>query len=164
MPLTAIDLMREHVRAIYRAATGADFAQEDPGEKPEDAGVDLDEVRLRFADLEAMARGIPEIAERVPPFSFRPMVDLMEGEKEWIVDVTVPGVDPEDVCVEIAGDTLILSGSRSGGPPEGHDYLLAEIPRGPFSRTVSLPRRVEQDPVVEFRNGTMTIRLQKPAP
>jgi HSP20 family protein len=160
MSETPFGLMRAQVNAIYRAATGCELVTEQAGEETELAA---DDVALRFADLQAMARSIPFVSARVPPFSFTPQVDVLEAEKEWVVAMTVPGVDSDDVAVEVSGDALTVSGARRIGTAGGSSYLHAEIPRGPFSRIVRLPEPIESQPRVEFEHGMLSIRIAKAA-
>jgi HSP20 family protein len=159
METTAIDLMREQVRAIYRAATGSELVESESG--GEAAALPLDDVALRFADLEAMARSVPGVAERVPPFSFTPLIDLIEDAREWVVEAAVPGVDPDEVSVETSGDVLIVSGIRRGAS-NGRSYMHAEIPRGPFRRSIQMPQPIERPPRVHVEQGVISVHVPKP--
>src|SRR6266702_6815866 len=95
-----IQIMRDQVCTIYRAVTGADMptvevADGDP-EPP------LEEVTRSFAELEAMARTSPALAERVPPFSFSPSLDVFLDGENLLIEAVVPGVDRKDITVECA--------------------------------------------------------------
>jgi HSP20 family molecular chaperone IbpA len=159
---TRFEMMHDHVRAIHRAVTGADPPDAAPGEgAPAPAA---DEVSQRFAELEALARSIAPIAERVPPFSFSPPLDVIETARELIVELGVPGVERADVEAEVSGHTLVISGARSTTqPPEGRIYLHAELPRGPFRREVRLPEPAGGAPRLEVEHGIVRVRLARSA-
>jgi len=163
------DIMRDQVRAIYQAVTGAELPEkaEVPGALPLPAGPEASEVvSRRFAELDAYARLLPGVAARVPPFAFAPLVDVVEREKELVVEVALPGVTKDDVQVELSGGLLVITGVRAGEPPNGRGYRYAEIPRGPFRRVLALPPDVSGDARrVEVEHGVARIRLHKtPAP
>jgi HSP20 family molecular chaperone IbpA len=155
-----IDIMREEVRAIFRAVTGTDMPEPVvPASAPAPAE---DEVTRSFADLEAAARLIPEVQERVPPFSFTPPLDVFEDKETLVFTLAVPGIDRDDVSVELRGDVLLISGVRRGEPVwNGHAQLHAEIPRGPFQRSVRLATPVAADLKVEIDRGLVRIQLSK---
>jgi HSP20 family molecular chaperone IbpA len=163
MPPSPIELMLDHVRAIFRALTGHDLAE--PEVSGSATAPPIQFVAQRFADLEAIARSIPAIADRVPPFYFAPPLDAIGSEREIIVEVGVPGIERHDVEVELRGDLLTIAGTRAGEPGlDGHSYYHAEIPRGPFRRVVRLPQRVVGEPRVFVTHGVISVRLTKSVP
>jgi HSP20 family molecular chaperone IbpA len=172
MNRATVELMREEVRAIFHAVTGTDMpeveaAAEAPGEAGEAGSAPVEEVARRFADLEARARTIPEVLERVPPFSFTPPLDVIEGKDEILITLAAPGVDRDDVTVDLSGDgvVLVISGVRRGdAASDGRAYVHAEIPRGPFQRTVLLSAAARPEPRVDLDRGLIRIQLRKAAP
>jgi HSP20 family molecular chaperone IbpA len=163
MRASRFEMMHDHVRAIHRAVTGADPPE--PIQPPEGgAPPTMESLMRRFAELEALARTTPPIAERVPPFSFAPPIDVISSDRELIVEVGVPGVASDDVEVELNGDTLIVSGARPTSVAlNGRIYLHAELPRGPFRRAVQLPSATGGRPRVEVENGIVRVRLTRAA-
>jgi HSP20 family protein len=163
MPSPRLELMYDHVRAIHRALTG-----EDPPERaaPEGGLGDLtpERVASHFAELEALARAIPSVAERVPPFSFTPPLDVIGTERELVFELGVPGIDAGDVHVELANGWLVVSGARAGeAPPERRIYLHAVMPRGPFRRAVELQSPTAGAPRLEVDRGIVRVRIAKSA-
>jgi HSP20 family molecular chaperone IbpA len=157
---TTLEMMHDHVRAIHRAITGSDPPE--PKSPVEGGGPTPHLIADRFAELEAVARSIPTIAERVPPFSFAPPVDVIGTEREVICELGVPGVEQSDVNVELAQDTLLVSGALSTRSAlDGRIYFHAEMPRGLFRRIVRLPEPTSGTPRVEVQNGVIRIRLTK---
>jgi HSP20 family protein len=158
---STLALMRDQVRAIYRAITGEDMPEEGVA-SPEEHGVSPDDVARRFAELEAITRSIPVLTERIPPFSFAPLLDVIDSGNELLIEVAVPGVGKEDILVELSGGQLILSGVRRGErAANGRVFYHAEIPRGPFYRVVPLPYPIVGEPRVEVRQGLIYVHLSK---
>jgi len=163
MRLSRLELMYDHVRAIHRSLTGAEPPMAAPAggdqKKPS-----FDDVARRFAELEAVARSIPSVAERVPPFSFAPPLDVIGTERELIFELGVPGVERADVEVEATGGELVVSGARhSPAALDGRVYFHAEMPRGPFRRVIAQPESTSGPPRVEVENGIVRIKLARAA-
>ena len=156
------DLIIDHVRSIYRAATGAELPQD-----PQSAGPPLREgsedlLILQFAQLDALAHLVPNLAERVPPLSFAPPVEVIDRGTEIVVQVALPGVRNEDVSVQAADGMLVISGLRPGEPTNGQVYRYTEIPRGPFRRILPLPAEAMHEPLrVEAKEGLLRVSLTK---
>ena len=153
---STIDLMRNRARAIYQALTGTDLP-EGESNGSEASEISADEVARRFADLEAMARRIPNVA---PSFSFAPPLDARERDGELVLEVALPGIQRDDVTVEVNEDTLVISGVLARRDANGSTYLYHEIPSGPFFRVVKLPYPVRPDPKLELDRGLIVIRLR----
>jgi HSP20 family protein len=156
---STIDLMRDQARAIYQALTGTDL----PEGEAEAATLDVsvDEVARRFAELEALARQIPTVSERIRSFSFAPPLDVREREQLLTIEVAIPGIERDDVAVEVNEDTLVISGVLRRKEKNGNAYLHTEIPSGPFYRVVKLPCPVKPEPKLELDRGLVVIQLSK---
>jgi HSP20 family molecular chaperone IbpA len=163
MHRTPLELMRSHLRDIHQAVTGKELPDEAAKlEVPSGAELSQDGVMRLFTELEVVARTLPEVATRVPPFSFTPPVDLLENDRALIAEVAVPGVERDDVAVEVKGELLIVSGSREQrGAHDSPRFVHAEIARGPFRRVVQLPHAVTDELKVNVERGLIRIELTK---
>ena len=96
---------------------------------------------------------------RVDRAAWLPRVDLVDQETGWLVRVETPGMDPEAVDVEVEGNTLTISGSRSFTNEENDDsYLRKEIFEGTFRRTIRLPESAEASEIsASSRDGLLEI-------
>lgn len=92
-----------------------------------------------------------------------PAVDLYEKGDAVIVEAELPGVDPDDVDVEISDHHLVIRGQvrRSEERHEGGVYRQ-ERRFGAFVRTIPLPEDVDVDRAsASFRRGILELRLPK---
>lgn len=93
-----------------------------------------------------------------------PPVNLWVGDSSVVVTAELPGLSAEDVDLSVREDALTIRGERK--LPEGTEdagWHRRERPQGPFSRTVSLPFRVDPDKVTaRFENGLLEIEMQQP--
>lgn len=115
---------------------------------------DLADIRTRFdriiADLADGEHGtlIPEL-------------DVVEESDQVIVKVNVPGIDPEELKVEIEDDLLTVSGEHAEEQEEtGKRFVRRERRVGSFSRTITLPEGAKRDEVdATCRNGVLRITV-----
>jgi HSP20 family protein len=76
-----------------------------------------------------------------------------------------PASRPEDLDISIEGRQLAIRGTLPNfSDNEERRYWLANIPRGEFSRNVTLPATVEMDNVqAQVRDGLLTLTMPKVA-
>jgi len=94
-----------------------------------------------------------------------PPVDIRETNEAYIVELDLPGANPDDTEVLVEGRTLTVKGkfAEEKEEPRGN-YLVKERRRGQFMRAVALPGMVDVDKVSSsFENGQLTITLPKAA-
>jgi HSP20 family protein len=93
---------------------------------------------------------------------FIPALDVRETEDEYLVLVDLPGVQSEDVVIELIDQVLTISGSRA--PVETGEAQRLERPSGSFVRRLSLPKGVDSDKVVaDYKDGVLELRIPKRA-
>jgi HSP20 family protein len=94
-----------------------------------------------------------------------PKVDVRERDQEVDVVAELPGMDEDDVEVNVADGALIIRGEKeSESEEEDEDYLLRERTFGYVERVVPLPENLELDKAeATFKNGLLTIRIPKQA-
>jgi HSP20 family protein len=89
-------------------------------------------------------------------------LDVSETDEEIRVRAEVPGIDPEDIDIQLSGDLLTLSGEKKSEAEENGTCHYSERCYGSFRRTLRLGTPVEPDRIhAEHRNGVVTIRLAK---
>ena len=124
-----------------------------------------------FANFERMRREVDELFgdlwERTgyAPRSasgFAPHVDVYYcGEPpRAIVKADLPGVELEEIQLEISGRELKISGERPVPETEGRVYQQLEIATGPFSRVVELGADIVTEQVrATYDDGVLRIEL-----
>jgi HSP20 family protein len=90
-------------------------------------------------------------ATTAPGYSFP--VDVSETDNDYLVRASLPGFRPEDIQVDVRGNTLTILARRTHAEERrGEDWLLRERQVGAFFRAIELPGSVDADRA----RGTMT--------
>ena len=94
-------------------------------------------------------------------FGWTPSVDIRETGDAIIAYAALPGVDKEEVELEVKDGNLILSGKRKEIGAEDN-WIRRELPYGQFYRAFKLSAEVKADAVkAQFKNGILEIHLPK---
>lgn len=90
-------------------------------------------------------------------------LDVIDRDKELVVRAELPGVEKDDVKVEITGDRLMIEAERKfEEEEEKEDFYRHELGYGQLMRTVALPEEVDVDNVnAELKEGILSITLPK---
>ena len=102
----------------------------------------------------------------VRPFntgSFTPRVNVTEDNENLYVHAEIPGVDKNDIKINVVGDVLTISGEKkSEQKDEKKNYYRIERNYGSFSRSFTLPAEVITDKIgAEYKDGVLNITLPK---
>lgn len=90
-------------------------------------------------------------------------VDIQETDRELVVSLEAPGLEKEDIQIEVHGDQLLVKGEKhyQHSGERGH-YHIHECAYGLFQRLVPLPTAVEEDGTsASYKRGVLTITLPK---
>lgn len=90
-------------------------------------------------------------------------LDVTTGTDALTIEAALPGVKPEDVDITIENGTVTISGkTASERSAEEGAYVLQEIRRGTFSRSVTLPTGLEADKAkATFEHGVLRLEIPK---
>src|SRR5512132_994782 len=93
-----------------------------------------------------------------------PAMDLVETEDHFVLRADLPGLDEDDVQIEVEDDVLTVSGERKAEHEEqGEGFYRVERAFGAFRRSLTLPEGVDAEAVqARFHNGVLEIRIPKP--
>jgi HSP20 family protein len=93
-----------------------------------------------------------------------PAMDLVESGDHFVLRADLPGLDQEDVKIEIEDTTLTISGERKAEHEEKEEgYYRLERAFGSFSRTLQLPKGIDPEGVsASFDRGVLEVRIPKP--
>ena len=94
---------------------------------------------------------------------FTPSVNVREGEFAYHVDVDLPGVNKEDIKVDVKDGQLVLTGERNFKKEvKEEDYHKVETSFGKFSRSFSLPDNIDVENIdASCENGVLEVVLPK---
>ena len=94
-----------------------------------------------------------------------PAMDLVETEDQLVLRADLPGVDKDDVGIEVKDGVLTVSGERRAEHEEKREgFHRVERSFGRFSRSLELPQGVAADSVrASFERGVLEVRMPKPA-
>lgn len=94
-----------------------------------------------------------------------PRINVRETDTTLEVEAELPGVDEEDIDVQLSDNLLTIRGEKRAESKEEKDgdYRLIERSYGSFARSIEVPFAVEADGVeATFRNGVLHLSLPKP--
>lgn len=91
-----------------------------------------------------------------------PSVQFSDGGTALELRADLPGVKDSDIRLTVNQDTLTLAAERKTAPPEG--FRVHRLERAPwrFTRSWSLPTRVDPERVsAKLKDGVLTVILEK---
>lgn len=89
-------------------------------------------------------------------------VNVYETDEDVLLVAPMPGVQAENIDIEILGSTVTLRASLRGPGQENRQYLVHEWTYGPYERTVDLPMEVDAEHAnASHGNGVLTLSLPK---
>jgi HSP20 family protein len=97
--------------------------------------------------------------------SWSPPVEVLQRDGNLVVRADLPGLDPEDVRVEVDDEAITIAGERRARQEEKREgYFVSERSYGSFVRQIPLPRGVDRNNVeATFENGVLEVTLKLPA-
>lgn len=100
--------------------------------------------------------------------SRQPLIDLADNGKEYLLKAEMPGINKEDLAIEVGENEIEISGeTRTEEKEEDKDrgYIRRERRYSKFHRTLPLPDSVIADKAeAELKDGVLTVKLPKASP
>lgn len=125
-------------------------------------------VPFVWREMDRLQREMNRLFDDYAPSRLRraagyPAMNVWTNEEGLVITAEVPGVKPDDIDVNVVGDTLTLSGVRKPDElDESSRYHRQERGYGNFSRTIQLPYLVDVGKVeAAFKNGVLNITLPR---
>ena len=105
-----------------------------------------------------------DLDDEISLSDWRPPVDIYETAAGIVLKVELPGVNKEDVSVEVKDNVLTLKGERLLDPKIKDDqYYRKERSFGKFNRSFSLQEQVKPDLIkASLKNGILTLEVPRP--
>jgi HSP20 family protein len=95
--------------------------------------------------------------------SSMPAVNIKEDEKNYSLELAVPGMDKNDLKIDINEDVMTISSESKHETEEKRDgYKRKEFSYSSFCRTFYIPENVNRDKIeANYRDGILTVGLPK---
>jgi HSP20 family protein len=95
---------------------------------------------------------------------WNPAVDLYEKDDHFVIKAELPGVDRQDIRIDLKDRVLTLSGERTQEQEvKEENYYRQERSYGKFQRAFRLPADVDSDKIkAEFKDGVLQVEVPKP--
>lgn len=121
---------------------------------------DFDQIFNRFLGSwpsRSMLRAAPDAAASASLPAVNTYVD--KNNKNFHIQVALPGVDPKNVEIQVQGDILSIRAQQElKQENKDANYIYREISYGAFERDIELPAGVDRDKIsAEFRNGVLEV-------
>ena len=99
----------------------------------------------------------------VPAEHREPFIDVMDGDKEIIATAEMPGLEKQDIKINVTEDMLEISAeTKQEDKKEEKGYIYRERRSGRYYRAISLPSPVDPDnSKATYENGVLEIKMPK---
>ena len=130
-------------------------------------------VILKNQQVEKLRRDMDRMFERLwgefglssLPTAVRefPAIDLTETKDSLIINAEIPGINPEDINIDITENTLSIRGEiKQDRVSNKEGFVRTERRYGSFSKTLNLPCRIVVDDVrATYREGMLNVSMPK---
>ena len=89
--------------------------------------------------------------------------DIKENKDSYVISMDIPGMEKENINVEVKNNTLFVSGERKNENEQNNaNYYRQERSFGYFSQSLPLPPDASTSGIsVNYKNGVLTIEIPK---
>jgi HSP20 family protein len=109
-----------------------------------------------FRDLDRLTQQVFGTATRPAAMP----IDAYRRGEEFIVELDLPGVQPDSIDLTIEKNVLTVHAERRRDGTEGVELLVGERPHGTFSRQLFLGDTLDTDAIqADYVDGVLTLRL-----
>ena len=92
--------------------------------------------------------------------SFRPSMDVIENESQYIIEFDLPGVEKKDVEVNSSDGILTIIAERKN--EKNKSYIQQESQYGIYKRSFELLNTMQEDKIkANFKRGVLTLIVPK---
>ena len=95
--------------------------------------------------------------------SSMPSVNIRENEKNYTLELAVPGIDKKDLKIDINEDVLTVSSeAKNETEEEKEGYKRKEFSYTSFCRSFYIPDNVNKEKIgASYKDGILTVELPK---
>ena len=90
-------------------------------------------------------------------------VDVKADEEAYTISALIPGIEADEINVEILKNTISIRGEFNDDEENENDkFLVSELPAGRFYRELTLPTAMDSSKAAaSLKNGVFTLRVPK---
>jgi HSP20 family protein len=89
-------------------------------------------------------------------------VDVHGGENEYTIRALVPGLEADDLDIEVLNNTVTIRGEFKDCTEENTKPLTCELPQGRFGRVITLPTVLDTAHIeASLKNGMLVLKVPK---
>ena len=90
-------------------------------------------------------------------------VDVKADEEAYTISALIPGIEADEINVEILKNTVSIRGEFNDDEENEKDnYLVSELPVGRFRRELTMPTAMDSSKAdASLKNGVFTLRVPK---
>jgi len=100
--------------------------------------------------------------------TFRPAIEIKQNEKEYKVKVQLPGVNKEDIKIDLENDYMTVTAETKEekkstiGEEKDEKIHTSEFRYGKYVRTIGFDNPIKTDKsIAEYQNGVLHITVPK---
>lgn len=118
----------------------------------------------RIFDSFGLGSGLASRGFGLAPGAWAPQVEVFQRGGQFVVRADLPGLNRDDVRVEVTDDVVTIRGERRREHEEHREgYYRSERSYGGFIRTIPLPEGIEADKAAaNFRDGVLEVTMPAP--
>jgi HSP20 family protein len=92
--------------------------------------------------------------------------NVIESEKDYNVEIAIPGFKKEEIKIDVNDDVLTITGSYENSKNETTaNFTKKEFSKKSFTRTFQIPEDVDGDKIsAKVEDGILNIKLDKKTP
>ena len=103
--------------------------------------------------------------QTVPGRVYFPNVDIFEDDHALTIVTDMPGVQSDDVSIDLREDVLTLTGVPSVSIPPEEQYIVQEFDTGKYLRQFTLSEVIDQANIkANLKQGVLRVTLPKVEP
>jgi HSP20 family protein len=103
------------------------------------------------------------IPDKLLKGTWAPTADIYETDDSFRVEVDLPGVNKDDIRIDLEDNTLTIQGEKKFEEKASRDnYLTMERAYGIFVRSFTLPQNVDADNIkAKYQGGVLELTIPK---
>ena len=105
----------------------------------------------------------PTDGEELEKGTWAPAVDIYETNDSFVVSADLPGLNKDEIQIDLKDDTLTLKGEKKFEEKVSKDnYIRVERAYGSYVRSFTLPQNVDPEKIkAKYKEGVLEVTIPK---